>query len=339
MKSVLPDIYFLPEYACLYEKHDNAKFVKEEFSNQNGTVYNLFLKKKINVLIDGKEYFDIYTPYGYGGPVIINSDKGQREQLIEDYVNYHKNWCVENHVVTEFIRFHPLIRNDLVFNERYNVEFVRKTVATNLIDYGDPFMNEFKKSCRQKIRRAKREGMEVVFDFSGATIEEFYNIYQSTMDRNDAREYYYFDITYFNKMFELLKGHVFIANVELEDKTVASGVYMHYGKYLHAHLSGTYPDYLKLSPATLLRSEVTRWGLENGIHYFHHGGGTTNSKDDGLYRFKKNFAKHSDYEFYVAKNVWQEDVYRELVDKFLLNKKVIDNNYFPLYRAPLLSEE
>src|SRR5699024_11094695 len=122
-------------------------------------------------------------------------------------------------------------------------------------------------------------------------VSKFKKFYYSTMDRNNATEYYYFNDEYFNACVELFKDNLLLVESVYEGKTIAMGFYFIYDDIIHIHLSGTLSEYLNLSPACILRYGVTEWGKENGYKIIHHGGGRTNDPDDSLYKFKKQFGK------------------------------------------------
>lgn len=54
-------------------------------------------------------------------------------------------YCQENQVVSEFVRFHPLVENAMDFQSCCEVAHSRNTVGTDLEAYQDPFMDEFSK--------------------------------------------------------------------------------------------------------------------------------------------------------------------------------------------------
>src|SRR5699024_9784923 len=110
-----------------------------------------------------------------------------------------QKYCNENNIVSEFIRFHPIVENAKDFQVCYEVSHIRNTVGTNLNDYDDPFQAEFSKSCRKNIRRALRDGISYKITKSPSDVSKFKEFYYSTMDRNNATEYYYFNDDYFNK--------------------------------------------------------------------------------------------------------------------------------------------
>lgn len=330
MKRV-PDIYFLPEYGRLFEDVEQGDFHEFNYRCQYGAVVYQFIKRPIS-LSEGR-LFDLITPYGYGGPLVMECEEGSRTQLVEAFVKRFREYCMDENVISEFIRFHPILNNQKDFASIYNVSFVRKTLATNLQDYGDPLEGEFTGTCRKTIRRARRAGLKVELDFSCDTVSDFCRIYESTMDRNRAASFYYFKPEFFVNTIQALKEHVFIANAIYDGEIVAAGLYMHYGDYMHAHFSGTLDGFLKWSPANLLKAEVATWGHSNGKRFFHHGGGTTNSEEDGLYQFKKRFSRNTSFRFCIGRNIWDKQMYTELCTRAEGVRPLVRQDFFPLYRA------
>jgi len=327
---IVPDIYFLPEYGKLYEEIEDGKIEVFKYGNKLGLITNMFIKRKITMEIDGETYYDITTPYGYGGPIIIKCINNEyKNELIEGYVKSFSDYCKDNNIVSEFIRFHPILENYKNFKDIYDVQYMRKTLGTNLKDFDDPVQSEFSKSCRKVIRRALRNGITFKIEKSPDKIDEFKDIYYSTMDRNDANEYYYFDDEYFNNIINNFKENVILVKAIYEEKTIAAGLYFIFGKIIHIHLSGTLNEYLNLSPAYILRYAVTLWGKENGYELIHHGGGRSNSEEDSLFEFKKRFAKNTEFDFYIGKKVWDIDVYNKLCELKGVNE---NTEFFPAYR-------
>lgn len=327
----MQDIYFEPNYGKLYEKIGDGESKFYEFSNEYGKITNLFIQREIPISIDSEEqYFDITTPYGYGGPIIKEVVEGKEEELINAYYQNFKKYCLENNIVSEFIRFHPVFENEKPFTEIYNIENLRKTIGTNLKAFDDPFQEEFSKSARKTTRRAFRDGVTYEVDEHPESIDEFLKIYYDTMDRNDADDYYYFDELYFNKCLEYFQDNIITVKAIYEEKTIAMGLYFVYGKYIHSHLSGTINEYLDLSPAYVLKYGLTEWGKKNGYHLIHHGGGTSNDENDGLFRFKKKFGQNTEFVFSIGKKIWNKKVYDKLCEKVDVDKNI---DFFPAYRG------
>lgn len=323
------DIYFDKNYGKLYENTENGKVQIFEYEDENGKISNQFIIREIPIKVDGENYFDIVTPYGYGGPVIEKCVIGKEKALIETFVKKFEKYCEKNRIVSEFVRFHPLVDNAKDFKEIYNAECIRKTLGTNLKEFDDPIQAEFSKSCRKNIRQAINKGITFKITESPEDIHNFKEIYYSTMDRNNATDYYYFDDKYFNSILKYFKKNVLLVEAIFEDRTIASGLYFIYNKTIHIHLSGTLKDYLYLSPAYILRYAVTLWGKENGYEIIHHGGGRSNSEEDSLYKFKKSFAKNTEFDFFIGKKIWNQEIYEKLCKVKQTNS---DEDFFPAYR-------
>lgn len=323
------DIYFIPEYGKLYEEIENGELVEFKFESELGTVTNMFIKRKIDIKYNNEQYFDIVTPYGYGGPLIRECNlESDRKDLAKAYGKAFSKYCEEEKIVSEFIRFHPLLKNYEDFREVYEVIYMRKTVGTNLKDSDDPFQSEFSKKARQITRRAMRDGVEYEIVENPVDFESFNELYNGTMERNKADNYYYFGESYFNEMVEKIPSNIIIARVTHEGKILGEELYLAHGKFLHSHLVGTLKEYLSLSPAYVLKYAASQWGKENGYEMIHHGGGLTNGEDDSLLSFKKRFCKDTEFDFYIGKKVWSQEVYDYLVEE----TNSTDSSYFPKYR-------
>ena len=322
------DFYFDENYGKLYEKVENGKAQIYEYEDENGKISNQFLVRKIGYVEDGKEYFDIVTPYGYGGPVVHYSNN--KEKLLENYEREFTNYCYQNNIVSEFVRFHPIIKNYEDFAKINNAQYMRKTLITKL-DEEDPIKNQFSKSAKKKVRKAIREG--VTYDVIKApdNIDSFKKVYYDTMDRNHAIDYYYFSDEYFNDILKYFKNNLIYIEVKKDEKVISAGLFFTYKDIIHVHLSGTLTDYLSLSPSCLLNYAITEWGIDNGYRLIHHGGGTSNSSDNSLYLFKKNFCMLYDTDFYIGKRIWNQEIYNKLCDMKGISR---EEAFFPAYRKP-----
>lgn len=322
-----PDIYFEPDYAELYETEEN-RAVEYRFECEYGFITNLFLKRQIDIkLPDEVQYFDLVTPYGYGGPVIHWTN--DKEKLIQAYMDDFGRYTEKEHIIAEFVRFHPILGNGVDFKEVYKSIFDRKTVGTNLT-YDDVVAKEFSKHKRKDIRKAlKNPEIRYEVTENPSTLQDFLKIYYSTMDRDKADDYYYFKPDYFQTMLEKFREHITAGRVFLGDQLIAMGVYFRYGKYLHAHLSGTLSEYLDYSPANILKYALAVYGHENGYEVIHYGGGTSRSPENGVYKFKKEFGKNTEFDFYIAKKVWNEEIYKQICSTVGAD---VNSDFFPAYR-------
>lgn len=324
------DIYFEPNYGKLYEKIENGTSEFFEYKSELGNISHMFIKREIPIKLNNKTYFDIVTPYGYGGPIILDKKEGLEKKLISRFNEEFSKYCRENHIVSEFVRFHPIFNNAKDFSSIYDTTYLRKTVGTKIEPGEDPFQTEFSKSTRKTIRRALKAGVTYKVTKKPSDISNFIDIYYSTMDRNKASDYYYFDRDYFDNCLKYFHDNILLIEVEYDNKIIAMGFYFVFNQIIHAHLSGTLTEYLKLSPAYVIKYATAQWASENGIKLIHYGGGTSNSEDDSLYKFKKKFTKETEFEFYVGKKIWNTEIYDELCRITNVDKST---DFFPAYRT------
>lgn len=324
----LRDIYFTDDYCKIYEKNGEGileTFVLEE---SNAKLIYKFLKREIKS-IDGKVYFDITTPYGYGGPLIISENKEYNTRLIEKFKVSFKEYCKNNNIVSEFVRFHPIEKNYLGMEDYMEIEHIRDTVYIEIGDE-DKILDNMVSECRTAIRKAIKNNVEIV---ETRDLKEFKRLYIDTMKKNNATEYYFFSDEFLNNTMDFLSGNIKIFNAKYNGKVVSSVMSISYGEYIHYHLSGSDSDYSKYRPVNLLIYEMCIWGNKIGAKYLHLGGGYSGN-DDNLFRFKKKFSKYGRGKFYIGKKIYIQDIYDKLVEE---NNKIkegaINQGYFPLYRG------
>ena len=122
------DIYFTPEWGAVNQFIEPGIAKIFECKTEYGIIRNQFILRKIPQLINGKQFYDIASPYGYGGPYIVDCQDGRKTELICAYEEQFSAYCKKNDIVSEFIRFHPIIQNALDFKDLYSAEYDRHTV-------------------------------------------------------------------------------------------------------------------------------------------------------------------------------------------------------------------
>ena len=331
------DIYFSEKYGRLYEKVEKGKLTVFEHKTDHGSVRSMFIKRQIPLKINSTTYYDLITPYGYGGPMVKSySNDANKEGLVMDYYQAFKAYCQENRIVSEFIRFHPIFENHKDFAKIYEVKFNRKTIGTNLQTEDGPFLYDFKKECRRKIRKSLGQGVSFEIIERPENLDVFKELYYQTMTRNAALDYYYFNHAYFETIIDDFKNEFILVNVFFDGKTIASKLCFISGKLIHCHLSGILSDYFGYSPGYILEYATALWGRENQYDYIHHGGGRSNDPADKLLQFKKNFGRHTEFSFYRGEKIWNPEIYKILCG---LKGSCQGNDFFPNYRIDPRKED
>lgn len=323
------DIYFSTKYGEIYEKNGEGKLEQFKMKSKNGDVKYTFLKRAIENNLDQK-YFDIITPYGYGGPVFKVADKKLLKDLVSDFKEVFELYCKENNIVSEFVRFHPLVRNYEEMDTYMEVSNIRNTICLDLSSEEDIWSNISSK-CRNMIRKAEKNNVTIEMGSSRKDLDIFYNLYINTMKKNNALDYYLFDYSFFENTMELLSGKITIFKAVYNEKVISAALIMYGNDFIHYHFSGSDIECNKLAANNLLLYRVAIWGHKQGFKQFHLGGGYSGNEDT-LFKFKKSFYKGESKDFYIGKKIHNTDIYNKLVDK-VTTERNINKNYFPLYRG------
>src|SRR5699024_3192714 len=164
--------------------------------------------------------------------------------------------------------------------------------------------------------------------------ETFVPMYNATMDKDKASDYYYFEKKFYESIVNDLKYNMMFFYAKCNEEIVSIAMVLMANKHLHYHLSASNPRYNRIAPSNLLLNEVANWGVENGFETFHLGGGV-GSQEDSLYKFKKSFTKDKSTSYLIGKKIYNQEIYEYLVNirKNMTNKQnELDNLFFPLYR-------
>ena len=323
------DVFFNRKYCELYEVADIEVCNEFVFNSEYGTVKNLHLIRKIPTRINNEQYFDTITPYGYGGPYI--TDTKDIKKLTNGYNLAWKSYCAEHNIVSEFIRFHLFDNEEIRHNINAEVCFISNNIVVDTtIPMEEAWLN-FEHKVRKNVKKAHTNNLTVIHDDTGKELDNFLEIYYSTMERNNASDYYYFDREYFEKINRGLKGSYVYFHTVLDGEIISTELVLCSEKYAYSFLGGTKSEYYDLRPNDLLKYDIISWCNESGKEKFILGGGY--HKDDGIYRYKKAFAPDGDVPFYIGKKIHNEKIYNALVGERKKESSFdSESSFFPLYR-------
>ena len=275
-------------------------------------------------------YYDSVTPYGYGG-VLFEGDSSEENR--KSFWNAYVSKMKDERIVDNFVRYHPVLRNAEQMKAISNVIDLGKTVAFDLTSPDVIWENIISKN-RNMIRKAEKKGIEIHHGKELSLFTDFRRIYNATMDKDNADEYYYFEAAFYESIHNDLKDNYEMFFALLNGEIIAMSIMLYGNRQMHYHLSGSLIEYRNLAPSNLLLYKAALWGYEHGFKSFHLGGGV-GSGEDNLYKFKAAFNKNSNYQFSIGKQVFDQSKYDELVEI----RRASDPNfvglshYFPLYRA------
>ncbi|MET6991020.1 GNAT family N-acetyltransferase [Sediminicola arcticus] len=336
--------------ACLQQKWNNNTYYRYEYlnyyENENNTLKYFIFKKDneaiilmpfllrvISVLNQTTNYFDVTTPYGYGGPLLIEN---LPEEEYQEFWKHVKNWYKNNGVVTEFVRF-GLIDNQH-FYDGYLLPTL-KNIKGRILKDQEQQWDAFLPKVRNNYRAACNHNLSFkIFNKEAITsivISSFYEIYMDTMKRRSATSYYYFSNSYFQNLILSNPNNFYIAFTYFENKPISTELIIGYKDDIYAFLGGTLSEYFECRPNDFLRVEVIKWASINQKKSYILGGGRVDG--DGLYKNKKAlFPKDDDVVFYTGRKVIDEDAY-EYLNQLASEKSSdaniqVDEHFFPKYR-------
>jgi hypothetical protein len=308
MLAFTKDLYFQPEYISLYRGSSGEVF---SFEYQSGDRHfgTRSLKRPIPEIENPSmmsPYFDLETAYGFGG-FVTNTDN--KEFIAEAFAKYQQACRAEN-IVAEFVRFHPL--NSFPIHQSEFLSFAakeRQTVYLDLTLSKEDQWALYGQNTRNLLRRC-----EATLTFNvESDLGRFMELYEQTMDRNRAGEFYYFDEAYFKKFLGL--PGVELWSVYHESKPISMGFFIFGEQIAYYHLSGNSPEALKLNANYYLLEKMRERAKNLSKQVLFLGGGRTSSPEDSLYRFKSKFSPLR-WDFYIGGVVHNQEAYDSLLRVF-----------------------
>jgi hypothetical protein len=329
-ESPTPDVYYRPGYCAAYEAagHGRAVAVVTE-----GALFPLLLRP----LPFGEAGFDAATPYGYGGVMSLRRDTSVTGTVPGTELRQLRDWCVANGVVSCLLRLHPVLGGPRQLSgiDEAGVEIeVREHGPTTAVDPRriDPTTGRLagmSKGRKADLTIARRE-LELVWSSGAGALEDFRSVYDGTMERLGAGEFYVFPPDYYRALAEGLGERLAVALARRADEIVGAALFLAGDRLAHYHLSGTTEAGRELKAGTLLVHGGAEWAAERGCELLHLGGGT--SGEDSLFAFKKSFGGET-YAYAFATLIADRKRYDTLVARRSEEPDPSRRAFFPAYRA------
>lgn len=299
------DAYYTEEYVKLYET-DSERALCYVYTEGDNCFLMPFLCRSFSH--KGEIYYDFETAYGYGGPIYNTNDSN----FIQNAWNAFMKYANDNHYVCGFVRFHPLLNNIEGFEKVGKLFLDRKTVAIDLSEGIDAaWMNEIHTKNRNVIKKGEKNGLKFIVDDNYKRLPEFIDLYNSTMDKLSAEDFYYFQNSYYENLKTNIKDS-FLGLVENQGKIIAAAIFFYSLPYGHYHLAGSDRTALNLSPNNFLLWNAAKELAGRGVQKFHLGGGTDGREDNSLFQYKRKFSK-SEYQFSFGKLMFNQEIYDSVV--------------------------
>ena len=320
------DTYWLSGYVKAFQIHGDGEPMLFYFEADGTRGVNVVMKRDIARdphffgKLEAGMLFDLATVYGYGGWLIEGTET---DALFSAY----EAWCRKNSVVSEFVRFHPMVKNHLACRGAYEVVELGEVVHMELKD-PQTIWEQIASKNRNVIRKAQKNNVRIYNGRCPQIYETFRTIYNGTMDKDQADKYYYFEKAFYDSLLFDLPGNAQVFYACLDEKIISASIMLTANGRMNYHLSGSVREYNSLAPTNLLLYHAALWGCANGCKTLYLGGGV-GSGEDSLFKFKRSFFKGPLNRFCIGKKIFD----REKYDALLSMRTGERRNFFPEYRA------
>ena len=330
------DVYYSHGYVEAFMLHGDGEPILIYYESEDMRGMYVAMRRDLSMLpwtegkIQANKWFDLTSPYGYGGWIFEGEVNAQK---LKAFNEEYKTYMLEHNCVSNFVRYSPVLKNAESMSMVSQVLDLGKTIAMDLSSE-DVIWKNINSKNRNMIRKALKNG--VVIEHCKPTSElmrVFKGVYDETMRIDRAVDYYFFEESFYKSIIDSLSENAEVFYALLDDKIIAISIILYCNGMMHYHLSGTVQEYRKYAPTNLLLYEAALWGCRQGFKIFHLGGGV-GSGEDNLFKFKAAFNRNSDYQFSIGREIFNLGMYNQLVDWRKEKDPGFEDgtSFFPVYR-------
>ena len=303
------DVFYLYEYvfAFMSENKSNGEPILLLYEKDSDRAINVVFKRDISLdehlegKVKEKQYYDLITPYGYGG---FMGDIQDYDLLNQEYTDY----CREKGYVCEFVRFE--LFSDYYAHYDGVTESRTHNVVRSLEAPLDEIWMDFKQKVRKNVKRANTYNLEKL---SSKIPESILMIFlESTMEPWIAamRKLSIISQKDFSRNLNQMKENIMYFHVVHEGNIISTELVIYGAENAYSYLGGTNREFFDMRPNDFLKYEIIKWAKEKGLRNFVLGGGY--GSDDGIFQYKTCLAPHGIKDFYIGRKVLDVSAYDEL---------------------------
>ncbi len=326
------DIYMYPEYLAAEDAGTDGTIVLCRFDCAHGSVLHAMLVRPIGAADPKAMRFDAISPFEYGGPILSAPTGRSPQRLIAAAQAALSELCERLGVVSEFVRFNPVLGNHAGWRGHYKIRKSCDNVVVDLTSGTENIFANYSESQRRNIRLARRDRISIeTATPSPSACQAFLDIYRATMNRLGADTSYYFSEQYFETLFRMNSSFLGCYRaISGAGEDLAALLVISAGNTAHSHLMGTSARGLKTKAGSLLYHEAILDLKTKGIEIFHLGGAAPSQT--GVMDFKARFSPMR-RPYHVGTHIYDHDAYRALCARAGLADDTGAEGFFPTYRA------
>ncbi|HSP22153.1 MAG TPA: GNAT family N-acetyltransferase [Planococcus sp. (in: firmicutes)] len=296
------DVYYSSHYFLSALSLDPGEALMFYYSDQDGSIAYPFIKRRIEGKPSG--YFDITTPFGYGGPVVRGD--GNSDALVARFMEAFSGYCRDEHIIAEYIRFHPLLGNAAYFENHLKLLPLYETYTIDLKKAAESAGNS-------PISTQQEQGIVIRKLGTVRHMFEFLVLYYGEMRRREeADSYYFFTQDYFEALVSNMGPILHLFGAYRNQKLISASYILAEGDTIYQHLDGALEGEEKSEAAKTLLLKIEEWGADNNMAFYHLGGDFKMEGDNNL-PVKNKIANMQPSMFYICEKIHDASIYRKLI--------------------------
>lgn len=318
----MKSIYMDSRWGELQQEKENGEAITYTFEKNGTKIIYPFLKREAGV-VDHIKYFDLVTPRGVCGPWIENFDPKNVKDVISEFNHEFSHFCKKENIIAEFIQFSPWLDQTHFFENIYQISPFGNRYCNDLtIDF---FQKEYGGNLRNRIRKAEKNGIQIIFENSTeASIDSFLEIYSFVESKYNVTGYFTLNESYLKYFINTMSEKIVFAHALYEGKVISSTINLFGEDIAHGIYAAHHPEYTSLQANSLLIYKLSLYAAEKGLKIFDLGGA---QKGSPLEKYKSNYGRK--YEYKVGTKIRSHEIYNLLVEQ----AGGPNDGYFPQYRS------
>jgi len=279
---------------------------------------------------DSEPLLHLVSPYGYGGP-LYEGPCDSRQAISKKFEECFTNEAARRGVVSEFVR-EDIFQERLVLRNCGEHYQQQPNVIVRLNRSAEQIWQDYHPKVRKNVTRAQKHELRVIFDNSGAYLDQFMSIYHETMTRTGAAKSFFMDKTNFELLHRTLgtTNGITYVHVFSGEQVISTELLLLSTDTIYSFLGGTLSTEFDKRPNDFLKHEVIKWGKQNGYNFFVLGGGIT--PGDGIFIYKNSFDPGNIVPFFVRKVLYRPDKYDVLTARRQQYEEAQGNTWQPQSR-------
>lgn len=302
------DATYLPEYHLAYAlRIPNSTPLLWHYSEGANRFIYPFLLTQVHLNGEATGYHDISGIYGYTGPLATTA----APKFLTAAWRAFDAYTEENNIIAEFVRFSPFNENQHFAHPGTDVS-ANRTLAYSYLTTEAELLEKLGPKTRNMLKKAERFGLASRELALPEYLPAFRALYDQTMARNNAPQFFLYDDAYYNHLLQLGSG-LRLFGVYAGETLVAAAMSVSHATSGLYHLGASIPDYARHGAGNLSLFEMSRGLLQSGVRAVNMTGGRTTALDDPLLLFKKSNAT-STATFYIGKRIVNKKAYQHITE-------------------------